>query len=109
MTLPLKAETLPLETDPHGVIRVGGTRVTLETVIGAFKDGAAAEEILERYPSVSLADIYAVIAYYLRHRDEVDAYIREQEKEAENVRLENEARFAPQGIRERLLARRDPR
>lgn len=106
MSMPLKAETLPLERDQHGVIRVGGTRVTLDTVIGAFRDGATAEEIFEDYSSVSLADIYAVIAYYLRHKPEVEGYMDEQRRQAEEVRRQDEARYDRQGIRERLLARR---
>ncbi|MFL6194174.1 MAG: DUF433 domain-containing protein [Thermoanaerobaculia bacterium] len=88
------------------MIRVGGTRVTLDTIIGAFKDGEAAEEIHEAYPTVSLADVYAVIAYYLRHQEEVEEYIKEQRREAEEVRRQDEARYDRQGIRERLLARR---
>lgn len=106
MTLPLMADPLPLHTDPHGVIRVGGTRVTLDTVVYAFNEGATAEEILERYPSLQLADIHSVISYYLHHRDEVDRYLRKREQEAEEIRSKVEARFDPQGVRERLLARR---
>jgi uncharacterized protein (DUF433 family) len=106
MTLPLMADPLPLHTDPHGAIRVGGTRVTLDTVVYAFNEGATAEEILERYPSLQLADIHSVISYYLHHRAEVDGYLREREQEAEEIRRKIEAQFDPQGIRERLLARR---
>lgn len=99
-------ETLPLETDSDGVIRVGKTRVTLDTVITAFRDGATAEEIAQQYPSLQLADIYSVIGYYLRHRSEVDGYLRRRTQQAEQVRERNEARFDPSGIRDRLLARR---
>ena len=70
------AEHVPITTDSDGVMRVGGTRVTLDTVIGAFRDGATAEEISHQYPSLSLADIYAVIAYYLRRRAEVEVIHR---------------------------------
>jgi hypothetical protein len=54
-------ETLPLAGDADGIIRVARTRVTLETLVGAFQDGATAEEIAQQYPSVSLADIYQII------------------------------------------------
>src|SRR5438270_1872005 len=84
----------------------GGTRVTLDTVVGTFLEGATAEEIALRYDSLHLRDIYAVIAYYLSHREEVDAYLREARRQAEQVRKENEARFNPVGIRERVLSRR---
>ena len=99
-------ETLPLETSSDGVIRIGRTRVALETVITAFRDGATAEEIAQQYPSLQLADIYSVIGYYLRHRSEVDAYLLERAQQADKVRQQNEARFDPSGIRDRLLARR---
>jgi uncharacterized protein (DUF433 family) len=95
-----------LQSDEGGVIRVVGTRVRLDTVIGAFHDGCCPEEIRLKYPTLSLPDIYAVITYYLWHREEVDAYLEERTRIAEEVRRETEAKFPPEGIRERLLARR---
>jgi uncharacterized protein (DUF433 family) len=107
MSVPLRAEALPLQTDRDGAIRVGGTRVTLDTVIHAFKGGADAEEIAEGFPTLSLADIYIVIGYYLRHRQEIDAYLAEREEQAREIRRQHEARFGSQEeIKERLLARR---
>lgn len=99
-------EILPLETDADGVVRVGNTRVTLDTVIVAFTDGATAEEIAQQYPSLRLADIYSVIGYYLRHRAEVDAYLQLRVQQAEQARHHNETRFDPSGVRDRLLAHR---
>jgi len=109
MRTAIQAEPFPLAEDADGVIRVGKTRVTLETIIGAFKDGASAEEIACHYPSVLLADIYAAITYYLRHQDEMEGYLQRQEERSEAVTRENLARFGQQGIRERLLARRKAR
>ncbi|HYO15315.1 MAG TPA: DUF433 domain-containing protein [Thermoanaerobaculia bacterium] len=108
MILPLEHDPLPLKEDKDGTVRVGGTRVTLETVVQAFKRGASAEEIVEKYPSLQLADVYAVIGHYLRHRGEVEDYLRKQESETEEVWQQIEAKFDPQGIRERLLARKHP-
>jgi uncharacterized protein (DUF433 family) len=99
-------EAMPLELDSDGVMRVGGTRVTLDTVVAAFNEGATAEEIAQQYPTLQLADIYTVIGYYLRRRDEVESYLSKRRELAEAVRRENEARFNPVGVRERLLARR---
>jgi len=87
-------------------VRVGETRVTLDTVIAAFEEGATAEEIVYQYPSLDLADVYAVLSYYLQQRDEVEAYLRQRRRQAAAVRRQNEARFDPHGIRDRLLARR---
>jgi uncharacterized protein (DUF433 family) len=107
MTLPLEAEPLPLSTDRDGTIRIGQTRVPLETVVHAFNEGAAAEEIAYRFPTLELADIYATITYYLRHRGAVDEYIGEQESRAQELRRKIEAdQPNRQALRERLLARR---
>jgi uncharacterized protein (DUF433 family) len=99
-------DPLPLESDAHGVIHVGKTRVTLDTVVAAFNEGATAEEIVQQYPSLLLADVYSVIGYYLHQRADVDAYIQERQQRAATLRKENETRFSPVGIRERLLARK---
>lgn len=106
MELQVRPEPVPIRTDTDGVIRVGGTRVTLETVVAAFDAGATAEEIVQQYPSVALADVYSVIAYYLRHQSEIRSYLAERQQQAAQVREENERRFDPTGVRDRLLARR---
>jgi uncharacterized protein (DUF433 family) len=98
-------ETIPLETDEDGVIRISQTRVTLDTIVTAFKDGATAEEIAQQYPTVSLADVYYVIGYYLHRKDEVEAYLRKRNQEADELQNQMEARFNPVGIRERLTAK----
>jgi uncharacterized protein (DUF433 family) len=105
-TLVIATEPIPLETDADGVVHVGGTRVTLDTIVAAFEDGATAEEIVYQYPSLSLADVYSVIGYYLQRRPDVEAYLRRRQQQADKVRQQNEARFDPRGIRDRLLARR---
>lgn len=106
MTLTTTPEIVPVRVDADGVARVGGTRVTLDTVVGAFSDGATAEEIAQQYPSLELADIYSVIGYYLRNASEVQAYLCQRQTKSLAVRGQNESRFDPQGIRERLQARR---
>ncbi|MBI3801119.1 MAG: DUF433 domain-containing protein [Deltaproteobacteria bacterium] len=106
MSLAIVTEPLPLMADGDGVVRVGHTRVTLDTVVAAFQDGATAEEIVQQYPSLQLADVYVVIGYYLRKQAEVDAYLRQRQQQADEIRRQNEARFDPAGVRDRLLARR---
>ena len=109
MTIATATEVIPFQVDADGVARVGGTRVTLDTVIAAFSHGATAEEIAQQYPSLNLADIYYLIGYYLRRPSEVEAYLGKRRAQAEVVRKQNESRFDPQGIRSRLLARRASR
>ena len=86
MAFSITTEPIPLETDSDGVVRVGGTRVTLETVVATFLDGATAEEIARQYPSLNLADVYAVISYYLRHTEEVERYLSERREQAADVK-----------------------
>jgi uncharacterized protein (DUF433 family) len=105
MSLTIENEQVPLKVDSHGVIRVGGTRVTLDTVIAAFKEGATAEEIVYRYPTLHLADVYAVLSYYLRRKQEIEAYLRQREHKAEQIRQQYKTLFELDGVRDRLLAR----
>ena len=109
MTLAIQATPVPLRDEPDGTVRVGGTRVLLDTVVSAFRSGASAEQITEQYPDLELADVYAVIAYYLRNPASVDAYVSRRRQEADRLRSEIEARFDPKGVRDRLLARRAQR
>jgi uncharacterized protein (DUF433 family) len=106
MTLVIVAEPAPLKANEDGVILVGQTRVTLDTVVAVFQQGATAEEIVYRYPSVNLADVYATIAFYLKHQSEVEAYLQQRRQQSQEIRAINQARFDPQGLRDRLLARR---
>lgn len=106
MALTIAHEIIPLQADSEGVVRVAGTRVTLETVIAAFSEGATAEEIAQQYPSLNLADIYAVIGYYLRHSEEVAVYLQQRKAQTDAARKQNELRFDPHGVRSRLMSRR---
>ncbi|MDQ3041749.1 MAG: DUF433 domain-containing protein [Acidobacteriota bacterium] len=89
-----------------GVLRIGDTRVSLDSVITAFNQGAAPEQIVYDYDTLTLADVYATISYYLQHRETVDSYLAKRAKQNEQLRESNDAHFGHQGIREKLLARR---
>jgi uncharacterized protein (DUF433 family) len=97
---------IPLWTDEHGAIRVGNTRVLLELVIHAYYLGETPEGIVESYPSLTTADVYAVIGYYLVNRDEIDAYVRHRDAQAEHILREMEANLTPEAraLRTRLKA-----
>lgn len=107
MSVMIRTETPPLHQDSTGALRVGASRVLLELVVRAFQDGATPETIVQRYPTTTLSDIYAVIAYYLRYREDIEAYLAEREKRAGEVRQRLEDRQGDLGeLRRRLLARR---
>jgi uncharacterized protein (DUF433 family) len=90
MVLSVTSEPVPLTTDKDDVIRVGDTRVALDRVIYSFLAGATPEQIVQQYDTLELADVYAVIAYYLRHREEVELYLQEQKIKADALRQEIE-------------------
>ena len=95
----------PVTKGEGGVLRVGNTRVSLDSLVYAFNEGAAAEEIVYRYPSINLMQAYAAITYYLQNKPQIDAYIKEREKEREVIKAEIETQFPTASIRERLLSR----
>jgi len=105
MPLAVKTDPTPLRTDEDGVVRVGDSRVMLERVVHAVDEGASAEEIVARYPSLDLADVHATLAYILRHRAEIDEYMKESQDQAEETRRLIERRSPKEGLREELERR----
>lgn len=104
MKLPLSQST-PLQQDESGTVRIAGSRVTLDTVVRAFFDGATAEQIHDSFPSVSLRDVYATIAFFLEHESAVREYLKERSEASATLRREIEAR-QDSGLGARLRARR---
>jgi uncharacterized protein (DUF433 family) len=86
MPLTIAPQPVPLTENEHGDIRVTGTRIGLEHVVEDYNDGASAEEITLRYNTLKLADVYAVIGYYLQNKAEVDTYIENQYRRADEIR-----------------------
>ena len=103
--LPLHADLPPLRVEEGGAVRVGNTRISLDLVVEQYENGMTPEDLVRAYDSLALADVHAVIAYYLRHRDEVRAYLKRRAEEAETLRAKIEAE-RPRISREELLTRR---
>ena len=105
---PPPTSSLPtaLRIDADGVYRLGESRVTWDTLMYWYDQGIDPEGFVQKFPSAKIADVYTAIGYALDHWDEIQEYLRKSREHAEEVRRENEARFPPDGIRERLLARR---
>lgn len=98
MPLSFPDEPVPLEICDDRVIRVKGTRVTLDRIVAIFNQGKSASDIASEYPSVQLVDVYAIISFYLRYRSYVDAYLEEQQQQANNIHQLNEANLVDEGV-----------
>lgn len=105
LPLPLEAVAPPLRVEEGGVVRVGNSRVSLDLVVEQYESGMAPEDMARAYDTLTLADVHAAIAYYLRHRTEVRAYLNRRKEEAEVLRAKIEAE-RPRITRAELLARR---
>ncbi len=103
--LPLNGEPLPFRLEHGGAVRIGKSRITLDLIVEQYENGMMPEDIVRAYDTLELADVHATIAYYLRHRDQVRAYLKQREEEAAELRRKIEADH-PSLIREELLARR---
>jgi uncharacterized protein (DUF433 family) len=95
----------PLRLWEDGSIRIGRSRVTLDTVVHAFTSGATAEQIQDDFPSLSLREIYGAIAYYLEHAEQIEEYLRRRDQEAARIRAEIEDRPRIAALRRRLRER----
>ena len=98
--------TIPLRRDECAVIRIGDTRVRLDSVMDVWHSGESPEQIVDNFDVLSLADVYAVISYYLQHRADVDAYLLQNREQTLLQQQNIEQQYPPtEGIRARLLAR----
>ena len=93
MTLSLAAHAPPLRQD-HGALRVGRSNVTLESVL-----------IIDQFPTITLADAYEVVGYYLRNRAQVDVYLSSQERAHAEQALEIRRAFPSRMTRADLEGR----
>ncbi len=97
---------VPLTQIENGVWRVTGTRIPLERVIECYHAGLRPETTVEHFDRLRLADVYAIIGYYLDNKDAVDEYLRQAEEEAVALRRMIEANQPPTPTREELLSRK---
>jgi len=73
----------------NGAYRITDTRVSLDSIVYAYKRGELAETIRQSFPSLTLAQVHGAIAFYLSHRELIDEYLRESEVEYERLRQES--------------------
>jgi uncharacterized protein (DUF433 family) len=102
----LYADPIPLRVDETGIIRIGKSRVTLDVLIADYRKGWSAEEIVRQLDTLDLADVHFAIAYYLRHRDEIDEYLRQRWVQADEFQRKIEAEQPNRpNLKTELLAR----
>lgn len=99
-----ESQAVPLTTTKKGVIRIAGTRIGLDIIVDEYNAGMSPEEIVYNYPSLSLANTYAVITYYLLHKSDVDQYIDQLNRQAEQIRQSIETQYDLNAVRQRLIA-----
>jgi len=109
MTIVETTQEVPLTVTPDGTIRIAGSRVSLDSVIYHYRQGATAEEIALRFPGLHLADIHSCISYCLNHQDEVDKYLADRERSAaalrERISTDPSQQQGVSEMRERIKAR----
>ncbi len=85
-------------------IRIAGTRIGIETVLRDYLEGASPEEIMLRYPTLSLEQVHATITYFLANQEKVDLYleqVRQHQEEAWQKQQRHPSEFV-QELRVRL-------
>jgi uncharacterized protein (DUF433 family) len=83
------------------VYRVEGTRVALDSIVRRFWEGHAPESIVQSFPVLTLEQVYGAIAYYLRHQEGLDTYLKQAE--AEEAAIVEQLRHQNRALHERLV------
>ena len=93
-----------VRVDEHGAMRIGNSRVMLDSIVAGFEQGHSPETLQQQYPALSLEEVYGAITYYLAHPDEVHAYLKRQDELWEAWRAKSATRSSP--VVERLRSLR---
>jgi len=102
-TVAIQTPSTPVRLDPDGSILIGNSTLACDSILHDFLQGDSPEAIASSYPSITLQEVYATIAYYLEHRNEFDAYLKERSEEADCIRRQIESQPGYAEWRERLL------
>lgn len=66
----------------EGAYRVGGTRVSLDSLVYLFREGMSVESMVESYPALTLEQVHGALAFYLGNQKEIDRYLDEGQRAA---------------------------
>ena len=103
MSIQFKVSAPPFRWDEAGGIRIGQSRVTLDSLLAAYHSGSTPEEIAVQYSVLHLEDIYSAISYYLSHRQEIDSYLEQRYRKSQQQRSEFVQQYNLADLRQRLL------
>jgi uncharacterized protein (DUF433 family) len=99
--------SIPLETNKQGVIRVKGTRVSLDSILHAYNEGATAEEIVLRYPTCAIEEVYTILSWALNNSDFVTEYLAIQTARRGQLEKVIRQEFPSSGLKERVSEHRE--
>lgn len=77
-----------IDTDPEvcgGKPRIAGSRIRVQDIVVWIEDGQSADEIVAGYPHLTLADVYAALAFYHDNRVLIDRQLQESEAYIESM------------------------
>jgi uncharacterized protein (DUF433 family) len=100
-----QATSPPFRWDEAGGIRIGSSRVTLDSILASYHNGSTPEEIAIQFSVLSLENIYSAIAYYLNYRQEIDNYLEQRNQQAQQLRQQLTQKHNLVDLRHRLLTR----
>lgn len=92
-----------VRVDEHGAMRIGKSRVMLDSIVAGFEQGHSPETLQQQYPTLNLEEVYGAITYYLAHTDEVRIYLKRQDELWEAWRAKSATRSSPVVERVRAL------
>jgi uncharacterized protein (DUF433 family) len=84
-----------VRVDEHGAMRIGNSRVMLDSIVAGFAQGHSPETLQQQYPALSLEEVYGAITYYLTHTDQVHTYLKRQDELWEAWRAMSATRSSP--------------
>ena len=90
--------------DDRGVARLVGRRIKVKHIVVDMRSGMTPDEIQAAYPHLTLAEIYAALAYYYDHQSQIDAQIVADDELVEELRKQQDP-----ALLERLRQKMGPR
>jgi len=72
----MSEERRDVRVDEHGAMRIGNSRVMLDSIVAGFEQGHSPETLQQQHPAPSLEEAYGAITFYLAHTDEVHTYLK---------------------------------